>query len=178
MTAMLKIHLKNVNDSVYAYKSTYKFQFNKEKLQKLSREYFKNVAIQEKIDIVLSGFVSDNNQIYECCQVAHNGAMKEVSCLPSDLEEADTRIIPHINHIVQKSKKRAVVLSNDTDVFALLLHYVHRFIDMGLAEMWIRYGTGENIRFIHIHLLYEILGSCMSSAVMKAHVCLNRMRCY
>ena len=64
----------------------------------------------------------------------------------------------YINHIVQKSKKRAVVLSNDTDVVLLLLHYVHRSIDMGLAEMWISYCTGENIRFIPIHLLYEILG--------------------
>ena len=45
-----------------------------------------------------------------------------------DDEEADTRIIPHLNKISLNQIACAVVLSNNADVCVLLLHYMYTFI--------------------------------------------------
>lgn len=77
-------------------------------------------------------------------------------------EEADSRIIPHINH--------AAVILNDTDVVVLLTFFMHQFRQSGLQELWIKFGTGEKTKFIPIHSLAMELGPSISAAVMKAHI--------
>ena len=44
--------------------------------------------------------------------------------LNSMFEEADLRIVSHVNWAVQNGAKRVVVLSNDTDAAHLLLHFM------------------------------------------------------
>ena len=41
----------------------------------------------------------------------------------NDIEEADSRIIVHISQACTNSRTKILVLSSDTDVFVLLLHY-------------------------------------------------------
>ena len=88
---------------------------NKENLQKLSRVYFKNLSKTPNLEIVVSGYLTNNKEIVKAEQYYRD----ETTILPnlnSDTEEADTRIIPHINDISLKNNTTAVVLSNDTDV--------------------------------------------------------------
>ena len=88
---------------------------NKEKLQKLSTVYFKNLSKTPNLEIVVSGYLTNNKEIVEAEQYYRD----ETTILPnlnSDTEEANTRIIPHINDISLKNNTTAVVLSNDTDV--------------------------------------------------------------
>jgi DTW domain-containing protein YfiP len=47
------------------------------------------------------------------------------------LEEADLQIVPHVNWAVQNGAKRVVVLSNDTDVVALLLRFMSHWKSAG-----------------------------------------------
>ena len=90
--------------------------------------------------------------------------------LKSELEEADIRLIPHISHSIQENHKRVVVISNHTDVGVLPIHYVAHFLQCGLVELWIRYGTGNKSRFLPIHHFAESLGQKLSSVILKAHI--------
>ena len=90
-------------------------------MQKLSRVYFENLSKTPNLEILVSGYLTNNKEIVEAEQFYRD----ETTILPnlnSDTEEADTRIIPHTNDISLKNNTTAVVLSNDTDVCVLLLH--------------------------------------------------------
>ena len=66
--------------------------------------------------------------------------------------------------------KRAIVLSNDTDVFALLLYYIHEFMSNELSELWMKFGTGDTSRFIPLHLIVSQIGQIVCSVIIKAHI--------
>ena len=59
------------------------------------------------------------------------------------LEEADTQIIPHMYYNILNGYKQIAVISNDTDVFALIIHYMSLFFDKGINELWLKFGTGS-----------------------------------
>ena len=71
--------------------------------------------------VVVSGFSSEASEVscISCC----DGYCKNIPELCLNIEEADTRIIPHALHAVDNGIKRLVVLSTDTMClyFALLL---------------------------------------------------------
>ena len=54
--------------------------------------------------------------------------------LNSNIEEADSRIIPHIEKAVKRGTRRVIVHSNDTDVVIYLLYYAHCFVSVGMEE--------------------------------------------
>ena len=63
-----------------------------------------------------------------------------------------------------------IVLSNDADTFALLLHYIPLFNTLGLEEIWQQYGTGEKRRMLPLHQAVIRLGTPLARAVIKAHI--------
>ena len=74
------------------------------------------------VKLVVSSFSDDLEEVrcISCC----NGTHSEIPELCLDIEEADTRIIPHAAHAVEQGiifSEQLVVLSPDTDVFVLLL---------------------------------------------------------
>ena len=86
------------------------------------------------------------------------------------LEEADMRILPHMYHGILHGYKQIIVTSNDSDVFALILFYMPRFLLDGLVELWLKFRTGTNTRFLLMHILCEKLGHEMCSVLLKAHI--------
>ena len=40
----------------------------------------------------------------------------------------------------------------------LMIHYMEKFLELGLSELWLRYGTGTKKRFIPIHILNTKIG--------------------
>ena len=148
---------------------------NKQELQKLSRSYLQEVSQSEKKDIVLSGYVDHELKEMQCVEIQINeqtGDSKEIVIeeLCSMLEEADTRIIPHLYYDASKGHKRFVVVSNDTDVVVLILFYTHLLLSKGLHELWIKYGVGDHVRFLPMHYLAKKLGPHQCSVIMKAHI--------
>ena len=113
---------------------------NKEILQSLSRVYLAQVAVDEGVHMVLSGYVSSSNDIVVCMKIENNGNNVQVNELNSFLEEADLRLIPHIHHAIIQGIQRVLVVSYDTDVFALVLYYTPEFVDLGAKEVWIMFG--------------------------------------
>ena len=66
-----------------------------------------------------------------------------------------------------KQSKRVIIVSNDTDTFALLLYYTPYFQALGMKEIWQQYGTGET----HLHCIKQsLLGAPLAKTVIKAHI--------
>ena len=119
---------------------------------------------------VLSGYVQSDNEVKVCDKVAGDGSITDVPNLKSVLEEADLRLIPHISKAIDENYRRVVVVSNDTDVVALILYYMPRFILAGLSELWVRFGSGNSSRFLPMHQFAYQLGQKMCTVIMKAHI--------
>ena len=86
-----------------------------------------------------------------------------------ELFTAKSRKVKSIYSISQGAK-RSVVISNDTDVFALLIHYLPDFSELGLQELWIMFGVGDKTRFLPLHLLLYKIGVPKCKVIYKAHI--------
>ena len=78
--------------------------------------------------------MSNKNDSSKCIQII-NGVTNERPDLDNHIEEADMRIIPYIVKSIESGLKNVVVVSNDTDIYVLLLHYTPQFIKSGLTEL-------------------------------------------
>ena len=96
---------------------------NKEKVQDLCRSSFTRQAIEAGIQLVLSGYVSCEDKIMNCTRILSDRKSVIVPELNSKIEEVDQRLIPYIHFSISQGAKQSVVISNDTDLFALLIHY-------------------------------------------------------
>ena len=139
---------------------------NKESLQILAR----NMALRDCNNIVVSGMVVNNEVTKAQFQAEPGSAAVDVPTCSSRQEEADCRLISHIAWSVERGCDRVVVISNDTDCFALIMRYMTVFKTKGLKELWIEYGTGEHKRKIPLHALHSRLGNDTCSILIKAHV--------
>ena len=92
---------------------------HKENLQEISRRFFHNKSADHNVDIILSGYLSNKNDSSKCIQII-NGVNNERPDLDNHIEEAITRIIPHVAKSIESGLKNVVVVSNDTDVCVLL----------------------------------------------------------
>ena len=87
------------------------------------------------------------------CTSMHGEKFEELN---HDIEEADVRIIPHILYTIKA--ERIVILSNDTDVLVLVLHYTDKFLRKGVKEIWMHRGAGNKVRYIPVHRVARIFG--------------------
>ena len=95
----------------------------------------------------------------------------DIELLKSSIEEADSRIIPHVNwSVTTMGYKKFVILSNDTDVLVLLLHYFKRFKENGIKKVWIRISSGATRRHIPIHHLYSRMPKPLINVLLAAHI--------
>ena len=103
---------------------------HKRNIQKLCRDIIRN-NVTDNPAIKTSSVVSDGKVL--------PGQMtggKEIPELLSWIEEADARLIVHVEWAIRLSKcERIIMISNDTDTFALLLHYTPYFQTLGAKEI-------------------------------------------
>ena len=90
--------------------------------------------------------------------------------LNSKIEEADQRLIPHIHYSISQGAKRSVVISNDTDVFVLLINYLPDFLGLGPQKLWIMFGIGDKTRFPPLNLLLYNIGVPRCKVIYKVHI--------
>ena len=91
----------------------------------------------------MSGYITDAIGRHPAERIVH-GVVKEVPELLSGIEEADLRIIPHTANAIQAGIKRAVVVSSDTDVVMYTLAHYQNFNELGVKEVWVRFGSKDN----------------------------------
>ena len=111
---------------------------NKAKLEQLLKDSLVDhfTAAPTDILIVVSQITGDDTSTPTQC--IQNGRVFEQPELDSDLEEADIRIIPHTLHAVRGECTHIVILSSDTDVFVVAMHFLHIFVANRLHELWVR----------------------------------------
>ena len=61
-------------------------------------------------------------------------------------------------------------MSNDTDVFALILHYIFLFFDKGINELWLKSGSGRQTRILPMHIMHRNIGHGMCLENLPLHV--------
>ena len=136
---------------------------NKENIQLVFRGTHNH--LNRNIDMIFS------SMIYEGELLAAKNDSGEIPELNNWLEEADSKVIIHVEYALRVQKcTRVIVLSNDTDTFILLLYYTSEFKELGLRELWLQYGTGENRRMIPVHQAHANLGTALSKAILKAYI--------
>jgi hypothetical protein len=70
---------------------------------------------------------------------------------PCNHSKADTRILLHLAHAVQRGHTAAYVRTVDSVVVDLTVRF---FDTLGLSELWVGLGTGKRYRDIPIHVLH------------------------
>jgi len=113
---------------------------NKSKLQGL---YAKLIGFSPNID--------------PCQGIFNSSYPTPVPDLDVTIKEADVRTIPHTLDATNYGAKQVVLLSNDTDVVVLGLHYWSILKAHGLKELWIKAGLGMTARYIPLHTLATIM---------------------
>ena len=89
--------------------------------------------------MILSGYITNAYGVYPgTCIMA--GVVTEVPDRWCSVKEADSRIVPQIAITYQEEIKRVVVMSNDTDFVIYSLAYHRRFCELGIQELWVKFG--------------------------------------
>ena len=127
--------------------------------------------------VILSGSGVGDPDNSPCVMVSDDNEAVPLHDLQLDIEEADIRLIPHALHAEQYVIKYVVILSNNTDVVVLEIHYVcfSMFHCCVLIELWLRVGVGDTARYISLHTLTRKL--CVSEYVQHFS-CSSRINWY
>ena len=147
---------------------------NKIKLQQFAKEKIIELARIVKVNVIMSGTVSDEDCTPASFYRTNEGDIVPVPQLQSALEEADMRLIPHIGWELESNQsqntRKFIVVSKDTDIAVLLLFYMKTFKLMGLSELYMCIGIGDKVRKLPLHLLHIKLGDVFCKALLKMHL--------
>ena len=143
---------------------------NKENLQQFFSDALLQMAKENNINIVLSGKVV-GQEVQPCRAFIDHQEYSDIEPLKSSLEEADSRVISHLHwSLTCQGIQNFVVLSNDTDVLVLILHYYRQFKDHGIQKTWIRMGSGVKKRLLPVHHLYNRMPKPLVAVLLATHI--------
>ena len=95
--------------------------------------------------------------------------MSEIAGLESSQEEADDRMMLHINYEVMNGVYKINVSSNDTDIFVCLLYHLVNWSKHGLSCLWNLSGSSVDRKVIPLHLLLEDVGQDVALQLPALH---------
>ena len=143
---------------------------NKTKLQKTFIQWIIN-NFNLSTPVYLGG---SHEEDLTMCLHLQNGNTYDVPVLKCDDEEADDRIMLHINHAVTVERfSRVIVASGNTDVFICLLYHLSCWRFSNLKELWVLCGQGNTTRAVPLHTLTDSLDSCYKC--FACCTCTNRL---
>ncbi len=92
------------------------------------------------------------------------------SMAPCDHEEADTRLLIHVQDALLNGCTNCLVRTVDTDVVVILIGKFHHLIALCQdVQIWVAFGTGKNYAYYHINAIYDYLGRAKSLALPVFH---------
>jgi len=109
----------------------------------------------------------------ECCCFTSTGgvvARQTVRDLVSQHEEADTRMVYHLHHVIEhRSVENISIRSNDTDVLVIFLYYLSQWETT--VMIWLDSGLSSNNtrRYISINHLRDTVGKRFAEAIPGLH---------
>ena len=85
---------------------------------------------------------------------------------PCNIEEADERMLLHVNHAAKQFSKH-LIKTVDSDVIVISVTVFNQL--QGVNELWIEFGRGKTLKYIPIHEIVNNLGKVSSRAVSFLH---------
>ena len=74
-------------------------------------------------------------------------------------EEADTRMLIHLQDDLENGANTCLVRTVDTDAIVIIVEKLHYLREQHPAvDVWIAFGTGSNFRYLHINAICNALG--------------------
>ena len=95
-----------------------------------------------------------------------NTALNTVNISPCNHEESYSRIMLHITDAAERGFKKILVRTVDTDVVVLAVATVQ---ELGMIEIWVAFGTGNDLRYVPAHEISATLGPRKSLALPVCH---------
>ena len=90
--------------------------------------------------------------------------------LDCDHEEADTRICIHLRNTLERGARNILVSTVDTDVIVLLISVYFQVNDTFSGfNVWVRFGTGNHMKFYDINSICEHLREVKSKGLPFFH---------
>jgi hypothetical protein len=87
-----------------------------------------------------------------------------------DHEEADTRLLVHVQDAILNGCTNCMVRTVDTDVVVILIGKFHHLITLCPdVSIWVAFGTGKHFTYHHINAIYAALGTEKSMALPLFH---------
>ncbi len=85
-------------------------------------------------------------------------------------EEADTRMLVHLQDALRNGATTCLVRTVDTDVVVVLIGKFHAFIsNHPAADLWVAFGTRKSFMYLHINTICNALGREKSMALPIFH---------
>ena len=94
-------------------------------------------------------------------------SLSEIS--PCSHEEADTRVFLHAKDAVQEGFKTVMISASDTDVLVIAVATFSQLQELGLQELWLAFGQGQNLKWIPVHELTSTLTPERHSGILFFH---------
>ncbi len=85
---------------------------------------------------------------------------------PCTHEEADTRILLHLEDAVRQGHNKVSIRTVDTDVVVLAVTSAQR---LDISELWVAFGAGKSFRFLAAHEIARALGPDRCVALPMFH---------
>ena len=100
--------------------------------------------------------------------VLSNPPIDDIDSLsPCSHEEADSRMMLHVAHAAHHNHHKIIVRTVDTDVVVLAVHIAQ---NLGPEdELWLKFGTGKNLRYLAAHTIASSLGPEKTQALPMFH---------
>ena len=112
---------------------------------------------------------ADNKQVVSTLSetVLTSLQTQDISAIsPCNHEKADTRLVLHAQDACNHGYHKLIIRTVDSDVLVIavaLCHYIKP------QELWIAFGTGQNLRYQSVHSISQSLGLLRSKSLLAFH---------
>ena len=83
-------------------------------------------------------------------------------------EEADTRMLFHMKHMIENGLKTISLKTVDSDVVVILVGLFYKIADQ-VDDIWVEYGAGKHLQYISIRTMQNQLGVLKAKAILFFH---------
>ncbi len=96
---------------------------------------------------------------------------------PCTHEEADSRVLLHVEDATKQGHTKISIRTVDTDVLVLAVTTAQR---LDIPELWVAFGTGKHFRFIPAHDVASALGAdrCIALPMFHAFTGCDTVSCF
>ena len=96
---------------------------------------------------------------------------------PCTHEEADKRILLHLEDALKRGYNKVSIRTDDTDVVVLAVISAQR---LNITELWIGFCAGKNFHYLPAHEMANALGSdrCVALPMFHAFTVCDTVSCF